>query len=137
MVRRGQRTLLALRHQFFLHRHHLVAQRDQIDVDLPALGEQCLPLHFLFMDVVLDLFRQHLDLGVIKFGVRRSGFDVVDQYLRTVMLDIGFVQRVILDLAAKGRVKSLPRSWWIFSSIRFALIFCLDAPPRAFSNCSK
>ena len=65
-------------------------------------------LAFLFLDVVLDLFRQHLHLGVeelVAFAV--AGLDLRHQQLGRVVLDIGFLEQILLDLAFAGRIENL------------------------------
>jgi hypothetical protein len=79
--------------ELFLARQHLVAQRDEVDVGLARLGEHALRSAPPLLDVVLDLFAQHLDLGVVEFVVRAAGHDVVDQHLGAVVLDIGLASR--------------------------------------------
>ena len=97
--RLGQKLLLAC--------HHLVAQGDQIDIGLPALGEHAFRRHFFFMHMMLDLFRQYLDLRIIIFSIGRTGRDIIHEHLGAVMLDIGLVERVIFDLSTKSRVENL------------------------------
>ena len=58
--------------------------------------------------MVLDLFGQHLDLGVEEVVVLAvAGLDLGHQQLGGVMLDIGFLQQVLLDLAFAGRIEDL------------------------------
>src|SRR3546814_4092203 len=90
-----------------LARQHRVAELDQVDVGLAALREHALAAHFLLMDMVLDLFGQHLDLGIEEIVGRVAFLYVVDQQLGAVMLDIGLVQRIVLYPAAKGDRKSV------------------------------
>jgi hypothetical protein len=63
---------------------------------------------FLFLfHMMLDLFLEHGDLGIEKFVVGTGGDDLVDQYLGAVMLDIGFLQEVVVDLALERGVENL------------------------------
>ncbi len=57
--------------------------------------------------MVFDLFGQDLDLGVVELLVRSAGFDLGDQHLGAVVLDIGFGQQVLLRVAFAGRVEDL------------------------------
>jgi hypothetical protein len=57
--------------------------------------------------MMLDLFAENLHLGVVKVLVRRAGLNVVDQHLGAVMLDDGFIEQIVLDLAADGRIENL------------------------------
>ena len=71
------------------------------------LAEHALDALLLFLDVMLDLLGQHLDLGVVKFVVGPAGLDLGDQDLGAVMLDIGFLQQIFLDLALARRIEDL------------------------------
>src|SRR3546814_18645470 len=59
----------------------------------------------LFLPMMLDLFGQHRDLRFEIFVLGSRGEDVVDQHLRAVMPDIGFFQKVVVDLTLQRRIK--------------------------------
>ena len=57
---------------------------------------------------MLDLLREDLDLGVVELVARRPPrLDLGDQHLCGVVLDIGFLELVLVDLALAGRVEDL------------------------------
>ena len=71
------------------------------------LGEQAFRALLLFLDVMLDQLREHRDLRVVEFLVGLA-VELGDQHLGAVMLDIGFVEQVVvLDLALAGRIEDL------------------------------
>ena len=102
-VRKAVRGDLGL--QSFLVHGHLRAERFEVDVGLAGLREQAFDALLLFLDVVLDLFAENLDLGVVEFVRRLARLDLRDHHLGGVMLDEAFLQQVLVDLALERRVE--------------------------------
>ena len=63
----GMPVALKLLGQLLLARGQLLAERIHVEPGLARLREQALHPLLFFLDVMLDLFRQHLDLGIEKF----------------------------------------------------------------------
>jgi len=80
-----------LGHQLLLAHHDLLANRLEVHVALLELREVFL---LLLLDVVLDLFRQHLDLGVVHLVGRLHRLDFGHQLLGRVVFD----DRLVDDL---------------------------------------
>ena len=71
----GHRALLG--HQFLEARLQLAAHGHQVELARRGLGEQLV----LFLDVVVDVLAQHLDLGVVQLLGSAIGLDLRDQVL--------------------------------------------------------
>jgi hypothetical protein len=54
---------------------------------------------------MLDLLGEHRDLGVVEFLAGAAGLELGDQHLGAVMLDIGFLDHVLFDLALAGGIE--------------------------------
>ncbi len=104
-LRRRKPIGLDLREELLLPRGQLLAQRVHVEPSLPRLGEQAFPRLLFLADVMLDLFGEHLDLGVVELLVRPARFDLGDHHLGPVVFDIGFGQEVLVRLALAGRVE--------------------------------
>jgi hypothetical protein len=86
-----------------LARRHLLAKRSQVDLRLPRLREH---LRVLFLDVVLDEFAQHRDLGVVALVARLHALELADQPLRRSVLHQGLVhQQLLVDSRTHRRIE--------------------------------
>ena len=86
---------------------HALAQILQVEAGRLRLGEHAFGAHLFLLDVVLDLLREHFHLGVIEIVFGAAGFELRDQHLGAVMLDIGFADGLVFDLAAAGGIEDL------------------------------
>jgi hypothetical protein len=85
----------------------LFADLVEIHVGLARLGKHSARLLF-FLHMMLDHFREHLDLGVEVVVVRRRRLDLGDQFLRAFVLDLGLVMRVlVVGRVEKRRIENL------------------------------
>ncbi len=66
---RRQTARLELRNQLLLARQHPSAKRIHVEPSRARLSENPVRSLLFFVDMVLDLLGQHLDLGVVKFLV--------------------------------------------------------------------
>src|SRR2546425_5592853 len=96
--------LLRLGAELLLARLHLLAERLEVEVlGLLRLREH---LAFLFLDVVHDVFAKHGEGGEVVRVVGLHILELLDQYLRGLVLDRGFVHDVlVLDRLAHCRVE--------------------------------
>ena len=78
-----------------------------VEPGLARLCEQAFEPFLFFLDVVLDFLGEHLHLGVVEFVIRAPADDLGDQHLGAVMLDIGFLEQVLVDLAFARRIENL------------------------------
>jgi hypothetical protein len=105
---RGQTVFFRLAQQLHLPRLHLDAEFSRIHALTLRLGEDALARLLLFLDVVLDVFGEDLDLGVVHRRSRAGLHHVVDQDLGAVMLDLRLVHLVFFHVvAAAGRIEDL------------------------------
>src|SRR5271163_4180130 len=66
-LRRGYAARFILGQDRFLAGFQAIAKLVHIETSSPGLGEDPVRAPLLFVNVMLDLFRQHLDLGVVEF----------------------------------------------------------------------
>src|SRR6516164_6979872 len=106
-LRGGNTIRLILSQERLLPSFHQIAKLIHIDTGGSSLREDPIRALLLLMDVMLYLFRQHLDLGVVEFLVRRAGKQLGDQHLTAVVLDIAFIQQTGLDFTPASRIENL------------------------------
>ena len=86
-------------------RGELLAKCVEVELALARLREDAVGA-FFFLDMVLDLFLEHVHLGVEEFVVGALvRLDFGDQELGGVMLDIAFLELVLLDRAFACRIE--------------------------------
>src|SRR5690348_2313757 len=92
----GQPVGLEAVGQVFLLLGDPLAERLHVDIGLARLAEDAVRA-FLFLDVMLDLLLEHVHLGIEEFVVGAFvGFDLRDQQLGRVVLDIAFLELVFV-----------------------------------------
>ena len=74
-------------------RADFLAELLEVDVGVLAARKQ---LAFLFLDVVVDVLAEHLDLRVVQLVGRIHRLDLLDEVLRRRVLDLGLVEQVLL-----------------------------------------
>jgi hypothetical protein len=70
------------------------------------LLEHIFVLLLLLLYMMFDRLLEHRDLGIKKFICGACCDDLIDQQLGAVMLDIGFPQQIIVDLAIERGVEN-------------------------------
>jgi hypothetical protein len=131
---RGQTVSLEPGHQLLLARQHASAKAVQVEPRRSRLGEHPFRPLLFFVDMVFDLFGENLDLGVIEFLVGTASLNLGDKHLGAVVLDIGFPNQIIFDLAlACGIEDSSSKMVCTVSSVQICLARCffLSASPAA------
>ena len=93
----GRPAVFHFLEKLLLFRRHALTQVLQIHPRFAGLGEHVALLLFFLFDMMLDLFRQHLHLGIKILVVGVGPLDLADQDLGAVMLDIGFVHKILID----------------------------------------
>jgi hypothetical protein len=85
-----------------------LSQRTNVHSGRLGLGEDSVARFLLFADMQFDVLAEHLDFSVVKTGVRRTVQEFPDENLGSVVLDLRFVEHVVLDtLFATGRIEQL------------------------------
>ena len=106
-LRRAENPRLCLLSQLLLALRHALREIGFHDAGLFRLGENAASGGLFFPHVVFDLVRQHLNLGIKVFILRRSGHDLDDQGLGAVMLDLGFFKHPVFHVTTAGGIKDL------------------------------
>ena len=92
-LRRGYAVRLIFSQNRPFSRLQAITELVHIETSSPGLGEDTVRTPFLLVNVVLYLFGQHLDFGVVEFLIWCAGEELGYKHLAAIVLDIPLIQQ--------------------------------------------